>query len=371
MAIRKRVGKKGVSWQIDYLDPTGKRVRESFKKKKDAEAELGKRVSLIAEKRYLDVKKEYLSTFGELIERYTENFKHQRAFISKRCYFQGFKDHFGADKRLSDITYLAVESYQNRLRDKLTMIGGRLRKPSSINREMTILGGMFNKAVEWEMMEKSPFDKGKKLHLKENNERKLYLTKEQVVRLLSECHAPHVRRIVFCALNTGMRLKEILTLRWEQIRDGRIYIMESKTMDQGVIPLNRDMVAMLKEIRSEQGLSSEYVFTYQGKRVDSVKVGFKAACRRAGIKGFHFHDLRHTCASLLIQEGASLKVVQEILRHKNIRTTMRYAHLAEDQTANAVNLLCGLGTLGQNGYVTNPSHPEKQSCNPLEILTKI
>lgn len=62
--IRKREGKKGISWQIDYFDPNGQRVRQSFKKKKHAEAELGKRVSLIAEKRYLDVKKDYKTTLG-------------------------------------------------------------------------------------------------------------------------------------------------------------------------------------------------------------------------------------------------------------------------------------------------------------------
>jgi integrase len=83
------------------------------------------------------------------------------------------------------------------------------------------------------------------------------------------------------------------------------------------------MLTMLREIRKEQELTSAYVFTYQGKNINSIKVGFNAACRRAGITGFHFHDLRHTCASLLIQGGASFKEVQEILRHKNISATMR------------------------------------------------
>ena len=71
------IRKRGKGYQIDYFDPTGKRVRKSFKKKKDAEAELGKRVSLIAEKRYLDVKKEYTTTFKELAEKYEENFGNQ------------------------------------------------------------------------------------------------------------------------------------------------------------------------------------------------------------------------------------------------------------------------------------------------------
>ena len=61
-----KVCKRGNAWQIDYTDPQGKRIRISFEKKKEAEAELGKRVSLIAEGRDLDVKKDYKTTLGEL-----------------------------------------------------------------------------------------------------------------------------------------------------------------------------------------------------------------------------------------------------------------------------------------------------------------
>lgn len=66
-AIRKR----GNTWQIDYYDPGGKRIRKTFSKKKEAEAELGKRVSLMAENRYLAVKKDYTTTLKDLIDKYT------------------------------------------------------------------------------------------------------------------------------------------------------------------------------------------------------------------------------------------------------------------------------------------------------------
>ncbi|MGA3116564.1 MAG: hypothetical protein ABSF90_19255 [Syntrophobacteraceae bacterium] len=78
MAIRKR----GSGWQIDYFDPTGKRVRKSFAKKKDAQDELAKRVSLIAEKRYLDVKKDYTTTLEEILKKYEENFCDQQKYES-------------------------------------------------------------------------------------------------------------------------------------------------------------------------------------------------------------------------------------------------------------------------------------------------
>ena len=81
-----KIRKRGSTWQIDYFDPTGQRVRRSFKKKKDAEAELGKRVSLIAEKRYLDVKVESKTTFEELAEKYIEHFRGQKSFNSLKSY---------------------------------------------------------------------------------------------------------------------------------------------------------------------------------------------------------------------------------------------------------------------------------------------
>jgi len=150
MAVRKRDGKKGVSWQIDYLDPNGRRVRRSFKKKKDAEAELGKRVSLIAENRYLDVKKDYTTTLEELIEKYQENFQSQKAFkFSKGCYFGNFKKHFGEDTRLANIRYVNFETYCNHLKQKLTRLGS-VRKESSVNREMSCLHHMFAKAQRYQ-----------------------------------------------------------------------------------------------------------------------------------------------------------------------------------------------------------------------------
>ena len=90
--IRKRQGKNGASYQIDYFNPTGKRIRKSFKKKKDAEAELGKRVSLIAEGRYLDVKKDCITTLGEIISKYEENYQTQASYRKgKASWLNNFK----------------------------------------------------------------------------------------------------------------------------------------------------------------------------------------------------------------------------------------------------------------------------------------
>jgi hypothetical protein len=144
-----KIRKRGNSYQIDYFDPNGKRVRKSFKKRKDAEAELGKRVSLIAEGRYLDVKKAYTTTLGELLQKYKENYQHQPSYNSFKVYcLAKFKEHFGEDTRLANIRYVDLETYRNHMR-QLPIKSGGLITLASINHEMSCLHHLFSKAVEW------------------------------------------------------------------------------------------------------------------------------------------------------------------------------------------------------------------------------
>jgi integrase len=356
-----KIRKRGNSYQIDYFDPNGKRVRKSFGKKKDAEAELGKRVSLIAENRYLDVKKDYTTSLKEMLEKYEDNFKHQASFESlKRYCMESFKDHFGEDTLLSNIRYVNLEAYRNHLRQKLTR-HGTLRADASVNREMATIRHIFSKAVEWEMFERNPFEKGTSLLLKLSNQRMRYLTEEEVKSLLNECESRiHLSHIVKCALNTGMRRWEILTLRWDQIRNGFIYLEKTKIKNKREIPINDELEKVFKEIRREQGLTSRCVFTYHSKTIRRVERAFKGALTRAGIEDFKFHDLRHTFASHVIMRGGSFKDVQELLGHKTMAMTLRYAHLSQEHKKNAVNLLNGLTSsvksdMSQNYHISDPA----------------
>ena len=380
MAIRKR----GNSWQIDYTDPNGKRVRVCFKTRKEAVAEHGKRVSLIAEGRYLDVKKDYKTTMGELRKNYKKNFQQQASFYRTKCfYLENFINHFGEYTLLTNIKYLDLENYRNHLRQKPTRSG--IRTDAAVNREMSCLRHIFSKAVEWEMMEDNPFNKGRSLFRKENNIRLRFLSEEEIQRLLAEC-SKHLARIVECAVNTGMRRGEILGLKWEQIRNGYIYLQKTKTNEPRQIPINEDLERLFKEIRREQQLRSEYVFTFwngehnlKGKKpvrnrrkaesvpvtIKNVRTSFKGALKRAGIENFRFHDLRHTFASHMIMRGASLKEVQEILGHKNIAMTMRYAHLSQEHKKKAVNRLSGLTASKK------PSKkPADESCHKTVTFSK-
>jgi len=351
------VRKRGKGYQIDYFDPYGKRVRKSFKKKKDAEAELGKRVSLIAEGRYLDVKKEYKTMLKEGLAKYEENYQHQASFkTGKRHYLENFKEYFGESTLLANIRYMNLETYRNYLRQKITK-NKTIRADASVNREISCLHHIFTKAVEWEMIEQNQFKKGKSLILKENNKRMRFLNEDEIKKLLENC-PPYLYKIVKCALNTGMRRGEILSLKWSQIRDGFIYLRETKTSEPRQIPVNDTLDLMFKQIKSEQDpkgnnviclkgkpvkkLRSKQVFTFRGEPIKEVKRSFKTALKDAEIQDFRFHDLRHTFASQVLMRGGTLKDVQELLGHKTMTMTLRYAHLTQEHKRKAVNLLNGL-----------------------------
>jgi len=159
-----------------------------------------------------------------------------------------------------------------------------------------------------------------------------------------------------------MRKKEIRTLKWSQVRNGLVYLQKTKTNEPRQIPINGALEDLFAEIRREQGPGAENVFMFtKGEHnlkglepvrtrknvaplpelITSIKTSFNSAVKRAGIEDFKFHDLRHTFASQLVMKGASLKEVQELLGHKHINMTMRYAHLSHESKKKAVNLLNG------------------------------
>jgi integrase len=224
-----------------------------------------------------------------------------------------------------------------------------------------------------------------------------YLTEEELKKLLAECpnpaeprvkremgvikgtQAPYLKDFIVIAVNTGMRKGEILSLKWSQIRNGFIYVDKTKTDEARQIPINHDLEECLKSIRTRQQLSSRYVFPNgQGGVIRDVRTAFKSALKRAGILDFHPHDLRHTFASHYLMRGGSLKGLKEVLGHKDIKMTMRYAHLSKEFVKEEIEILNGLTTYGKTDMsqnVTNDVFVTKKgladSANPLKSLVEL
>jgi len=360
-AIRKYEGKRGVSWTIDYITPEGKRVRQSFKTRKQAAAELTARDYTIQQGTYTDPKKYQKFTLEKLCDDYIQIHKNQSSFKTvKQHLIRQIQEYFKDGQLLIGITYQELMKYRAHMEQTPNKYG-KPRKASTINRTLSCLRHMFTMAVEWDMLRESPFNKGRRLNLKENNTILRFLSEDEITRLLAECtgNQGYLHDIVTCAINTGMRKTELLTLEWDQVRNGQLYLV-GKGEKPREVPINEDLEQLFKGIRKRQGLSSKYVFTRQGKPiVTSIDGAFRALLKRAGIEKFRFHDLRHTFSSHFVMRGGDLKSLQEILGHSDIATTMRYAHLSKAHKAKAINLVCGL---------TSPSKSPKSEVVPSTVF---
>jgi len=146
---------------------------------------------------------------------------------------------------------------------------------------------------------------------------------------------------VIVALNAGMRKAEVLLLKWDNVdlKHGFILLEITKNGERREIPINDTVREALRSITRR--LDVPYVFydPKTGKPYQDIKRSFASACRRAGIKDFRFHDLRHTFASHLVMIGTDITTVKELLGHKTLTMTLRYAHLAPSHKVKAVDLL--------------------------------
>ena len=323
------VFKKGNQWYIDYY-VEGRRRREKIgPSKKLAETVLAKRKVEIAEGRFLDIWKQPKVRFEDFAAEYLEFSKNnKRSWTRDRVSIKNLRVAFGG-KCLSDIAPLMVEHYKAKRKSEVA--------PASVNRELACLKHMFTKAIEWGMATESPAKKVKLL--RENNTRLRYLTPEEAKRLIGAAGL-HLKPILIVALNTGMRKGEILSLKWEDIhwKRGVILLTDTKNGQWREIPMNGILTETLKNMMKQS--NSPYVFpSWTGKPFTEVRKSFDSALRAAGIENFRFHDCRHTFASHLVMAGVDLTTVKELLGHKCIAMTMRYAHLSALHKKQAVEKL--------------------------------
>jgi integrase len=277
-------------------------------------------------------------TFADLAEKYLDLVRGETYFDHKRQVIEDVLLPTFGERRLKSITFMDLELFRGERENTPTRRGTK-RSVGRINREMAVLRHMFNKALAWDWLEVNPFKKGKLFPL-EKNSRTRYLTYEEAERLLAEC-PDYLRPIVETAINTGMRRGEIFQLQWDWIRGPWLHLPPeaTKSGEGRSVSLNEAQLQVFKDLRAKSGLSSKYVFPslVSGRPYNTVYKSFEAACRRAGIVDFRFHDLRHTCGSWMVMAGVSLKAVQQQLGHKTLAMAMRYAHLAPGHQQEAIN----------------------------------
>ncbi|HFZ2573605.1 TPA: tyrosine-type recombinase/integrase [Pseudomonas aeruginosa] len=272
-------------------------------------------------------------------------------------------------KRLSEISQRDLETIR---------IGWQAagNTDSTANRKMASLRGALSRAVEWGFLEAHPMARLKQLKV-DRKGRIRYLLPEEEKRLrqalddrqetiradrdsankwreerrkellpdLKEVAFPdHLKPLVLISLNTGMRRGEVFNLTWADIDlKNKTITVEGDTSKSGQtrhIPMNREALATIEVWKDQHTRDSGYVFpSRDGKRLDNVNTSWEGVLKLAKVTGFRWHDLRHTFASKLVMAGVPLNTVRDLLGHSDLAMTLRYAHLAPDSKASAVELI--------------------------------
>jgi integrase len=175
-----------------------------------------------------------------------------------------------------------------------------------------------------------------RLMLTEPPARVRYLSDEELTAVLKAAkeHSTMMYAAVTVALATGARQGEMLRLTWADVDLGRstIRLLKTKNGSARSVHLMSIAVDALKAVKSGPVVGSKQVFLHadgewlSGRRLDW---GWRTVRKAAGLSDFRWHDFRHSCASFLAQNGATLLEIGSVLGHKSAQVTLKYAHLVD------------------------------------------
>jgi len=330
--------RRGGFWWM-CLNVNGRQIRQSTEtaNKKLADAILAKVKVQIIEGTWFDTEKAQKvkrTTFSEMVEKYMQSYQKIRDIHTIKRLLPVF-GHY----TLAEITTEMVSDYRN---ERLKTV-----KPATVYQELSFMRCMFNVARrEWKWTKENPVA-DLSFAVGDKNARERWLTLEEEKRLLDCATNPlWLRSLLVFALHTGMRRGEILDLLWKDVDFFRklLTVVKSKNGGKRSIPMSQTLYESLKSMNKVVNISSR-VFPIS---VRSLREAFDKALSKARIEDFHFHDLRHTFATRLVQNGVDIYKVKELLGHKSIAMTMRYAHHYPESLRASVEVLDNLSQFYHN-----------------------
>ena len=307
----------------------------------------------MVEGRFFDKSKEQERTLRELLDRYLSEHAARRAnYRRDRTSVKNLNKFFG-NPTLDQITPKRIVAYKNQ-----RYIDGV--KPATINRELASLKKAFNLARrEWEWCDDNPVCRVSMEQ--ENNTRDRWLTVEEEQRLLAAA-IPWLRELIVFAIYTGMRMGEILALTWAGVDLFRriATVFRSKNGERRTIPVNTTVLDLLKGKYAARLGTIDLVFHSESHTPldgSNIRRALTTALDNARIQDLHFHDLRHTFATRMVQAGIDLYKVQRLLGHKSPIMTQRYAHHYPESLRDGVDAL----DAGRSGS-TNLAQRQVRAC---------
>lgn len=347
--ITKRTAKDGsMSYKVEIRLKGYPPQRATFSRLTDARQWAKETETDIKRGRHFKTAEAKRHTLADLVDRYTRDVlptKKAKTQAPQRQQLAWWRAELG-HHALADCTPAMIAEARDRLtRDPITpktpTSEPRYRSPASVVRYLAVLSHAFSVAVrEWGWIEDNPVLKVKKPT--EPRGRVRFLSDQEREALLNACREasnPWLYTAVVVALSTGMRKGELMGLTWKDVdlQTGRVVLHDTKNGELRVVPLAGPALSLLKDHAKVRRIDTDLLFP--GQRKDTpidLRSPWEAALERAGIKDFRWHDLRHSTASYLAMNGASLTDIAEVLGHKTLGMVKRYAHLSEAHTASVV-----------------------------------
>ncbi|MHB1680312.1 MAG: tyrosine-type recombinase/integrase [bacterium] len=278
--------------------------------------------------------------FGGTFQEYIDNIPNMPNTTARKIVAsKHFLPVFG-NKNISDITANDIKSYQLARRLEILNMpknnGKRENEVSfrSVNLEIVTILSFFSYCIEKGYIDKNPAAKIKKLN---ELSRLKTLSDEDIQKLIAGATNKLTMDLITFLIYTGCRKGEALNLRWHDVdlKNNVIAIKGTKTKFNRHIPIHNHLKELLSDI--EKNNDCEYVFNKDGKKIGNFIKSFMTACKNAGIKDFHIHDLRHVFASKMVMGGTSLYITGELLGHRTTQMTKRYSHLVPETLKKAVD----------------------------------
>ena len=264
---------------------------------------------------------------------------HAAIKIKNNIYDKHLSNYF--DKMtIAKIAIVDIKDYQRMRRLEILNMPKNIGKRESeisfafLNKEILILHNFFNFCIEKGYIDKNPVFKVKKLN--ELSRIKTF-SDEDIEKLITGATNKLTRDLITFLIFSGCRKGEALNLKWDDVdmKNQIIAIKGTKTKYDRYIPISKPLQALLSGIEKNQ--DSLYVFNRNGAKLTDFKRSFHTACRNAGFKDLHIHDLRHVFASKMVMGGTSLFITGELLGHRTTQMTKRYSHLVPETLKKAVD----------------------------------
>lgn len=297
-------------------------ISKSFINQKDA-AQWGRLIESDMDKGvFIDRSAAEITTLADALKRYQlEVTPHKKGADRERDRLAVWLHHPLAKRSLSSLKSKDFAQYRD----------ARLKQVSSntVRLELAIVSHLFTIALkEWGIPAVNPLSGIRKP--KPSNSRTRRLEGDEEDRLLRACKGSRnalLYSIVVVAIETGMRLSELLKLTWADVDFAKrlAYLEDTKNGTGRAIPLSIRAIEVLSAM--PRNIATSRVFYAWPQRPDAISGAWNPAKERAGIVDLHFHDLRHEAASRLFEKGLNVMEVASITGHKTVQMLYRYTHL--------------------------------------------